>query len=421
MKSLLSLVLLIIIAASVSAGDLRPFASDGCSSFPDGTINQKNLWLNCCTEHDKAYWAGGTRKDRKKADAELKQCVKNVGEPEIAQLMLAGVRVGGTPYLPTTFRWGYGWPYPRGYKALTAEEKAEVIAERRKIPPSGFAGHAPITLLSQDLNDLSGSDGRLVEAQAVNLQSAWSDKTEAYRIRYTSDGLEVVGFVVKPKAADVKFPAIIFNRGGNREYGKVTEGMLKHLSFLSAQGYVVLASQYRGNDGGEGQEDFGGKDVNDVLNIIALARSLPFVDPTKIVMLGYSRGGMMTYLAIKHGADIQAAVVVGGISDLEQLYRDREEGMKDVIRELVGMEHADWEARSAIYWPENIDVPILILHGEGDRRVHVSQAKRLATKLREANSAHELVLFPEGDHGLKTHRSERNRYIFDWFEKYLND
>lgn len=42
--------------------------------------------------------------------------------------MLAGVRVGGTPYLPTMFRWGYGWPYPRGYKALTDEERQQIEA-----------------------------------------------------------------------------------------------------------------------------------------------------------------------------------------------------------------------------------------------------------------------------------------------------
>jgi len=66
---------------------------------------------------------GGTYQERLEADRELKACVAQVGEPIIAKIMLAGVRVGGTPYLPTTFRWGYGWPYLRGYKALTKEER----------------------------------------------------------------------------------------------------------------------------------------------------------------------------------------------------------------------------------------------------------------------------------------------------------
>ncbi len=106
--------------------DLKPFTTDGCSAFPDGTLSQNELWLSCCTAHDLAYWQGGTYQQRLESDQALKQCVEKVGEPSIAILMLAGVRVGGTPYLPTKFRWGYGWPYPRGYKAITPEEQQQI-------------------------------------------------------------------------------------------------------------------------------------------------------------------------------------------------------------------------------------------------------------------------------------------------------
>lgn len=116
------LICVLLIAGCSSAGGLTPFTTDGCSLFPEGTLKQKDLWLTCCTDHDLAYWMGGTSDDREKADRELKECVAKAGERSIAQLMLAGVRVGGTPYLPSTFRWGYGWPWPRGYTALTDEE-----------------------------------------------------------------------------------------------------------------------------------------------------------------------------------------------------------------------------------------------------------------------------------------------------------
>jgi len=104
------------------AADITPFTSDGCSSFPNGTFAQQELWLTCCESHDYTYWKGGTYQDRLNADKSLEICVAATGEPKIALLMLAGVRVGGTPYLPTKFRWGYGWPYLRGYKELTHEE-----------------------------------------------------------------------------------------------------------------------------------------------------------------------------------------------------------------------------------------------------------------------------------------------------------
>lgn len=113
---------------SSNADTLKPFTSDGCSAFPDGTFEQKELWLSCCIQHDYDYWQGGTYQQRLISDQNLQTCVALVGEPEIAALMLAGVRVGGTPYLPTTFRWGYGWSYPRLYGELTAQEQKQVKA-----------------------------------------------------------------------------------------------------------------------------------------------------------------------------------------------------------------------------------------------------------------------------------------------------
>ena len=120
--------LIFFISFYVNAENIKPFTSDGCSSFPDGTFEHNQLWLSCCTAHDYAYWQGGTYQERLVADKELQQCVAKVGEPHIANLMLAGVRVGGSPYLPTSFRWGYGWSYPRWYKVLTDAEKKQIKA-----------------------------------------------------------------------------------------------------------------------------------------------------------------------------------------------------------------------------------------------------------------------------------------------------
>ncbi|ATD06923.1 hypothetical protein CWB89_18080 [Pseudoalteromonas piscicida] len=116
-----------------SADELKPFTSDGCSAFPDGTLAQNELWLSCCTAHDLAYWKGGTAIERENADIALQKCVAAVGQEEVATLMLAGVRLGGLPYLPTPFRWGYGWSYPRRYAELTAEEIEQVNKHMAKL------------------------------------------------------------------------------------------------------------------------------------------------------------------------------------------------------------------------------------------------------------------------------------------------
>jgi protein tyrosine phosphatase (PTP) superfamily phosphohydrolase (DUF442 family) len=117
------LLLILCFSAAQAADTLRPFTTDGCSLFPDGTANNKNLWRQCCIEHDRAYWLGGTYAERRAADTELKQCVTGLDEKLIAELMRTGVRVGGSPWWPTPFRWGYGWPYGRGYQAVTEEEE----------------------------------------------------------------------------------------------------------------------------------------------------------------------------------------------------------------------------------------------------------------------------------------------------------
>ena len=126
MKFLFFLLMFTLSSFKVSGDSLQPFTSDGCSLFPDGTSDEENLWRDCCYEHDLKYWKGGTYQQRREADSALKMCVENVNEAPIALLMLIGVRMGGTPFLPTYFRWGYGWPYPRFYGELTPSELLEV-------------------------------------------------------------------------------------------------------------------------------------------------------------------------------------------------------------------------------------------------------------------------------------------------------
>lgn len=274
---------------------------------------------------------------------------------------------------------------------------------------------APATLRAQD--------GTLLQKEPLGLTAPFGAEVDFYRLTYLSDGLKIVGFLVKPRTDVSRLPVLIYNRGGNREFGKITGLLLEdELGPLAAKNYVVLASQYRGNDGGEGREDFGGDDVHDVLNLILLAKSLPYADPERIVMLGDSRGGLMTYLAIKSGAPLRAAAVVGAPSDLEASHEERE-SLARVLDELIGgTPHErlnDYRARSAYFWPERLTVPLLILHGEKDGRVPCVQSQKLAERLKSLDLPHRLVVFPEGDHDLNENPTERNRLILDWFESHL--
>ena len=121
-----ALFILLVFPTTPWTEQIEPFTSDGCSAFPDGNFDRQQLWLSCCTAHDYAYWKGGTYAARVKADEALRQCVERLGEPAIGLVMQMGVRIGGSPFWPTTFRWGYGWPFPRGYQPLTNEEQLEI-------------------------------------------------------------------------------------------------------------------------------------------------------------------------------------------------------------------------------------------------------------------------------------------------------
>lgn len=102
-----------------------PFTTDGCSLFPDRALVGRADWCDCCLAHDLAYWRGGTEEQRLTADRALRTCVaQKTGNHALAETMFVGVRAGGGPQLNTPFRWGYAWPYGRGFRALTAAESA---------------------------------------------------------------------------------------------------------------------------------------------------------------------------------------------------------------------------------------------------------------------------------------------------------
>ncbi len=112
-----------------------PFTTDDCSGHVYKTLSGNDPpWKGCCVEHDRAYWMGGTAKQRKVADKALRACVRTKAEqaflkqgdsPAVAKYKAIAlaygvyrtVRVTGHPLLPYSWRWGYGWKV-KGYRAL---------------------------------------------------------------------------------------------------------------------------------------------------------------------------------------------------------------------------------------------------------------------------------------------------------------
>src|SRR5215210_6160913 len=139
------------------------------------------------------------------------------------------------------------------------------------------------------------------------------------RVKYRSDGLSVVAYVYRPVRNGLpRRPAIIYSRGSFIA-GDLAPALASMFHRLALQGFTIVAPQYRGSDGGEGRDEMGGADVNDVLNAVRLAAQIPGIDSSQIFLYGESRGGMMTYQAIRARAPVKAAAVVGAFTDLDSL------------------------------------------------------------------------------------------------------
>ncbi len=118
-------------STTVRGVELVPFATDGCSFFPDGTAVRPRLWQHCCVAHDEAYYIGGTYAEKAAADEALRDCVTGVCAAAVGDLMLQGVTVGGVPALPTPWRWGFAWPLEarNGYDPISHDARQAALAE----------------------------------------------------------------------------------------------------------------------------------------------------------------------------------------------------------------------------------------------------------------------------------------------------
>jgi dipeptidyl aminopeptidase/acylaminoacyl peptidase len=271
---------------------------------------------------------------------------------------------------------------------------------------------------------------RLVEDE--NQEPKWKneytylDSIEVYIVTYMSDGLEIHGLIAKPKKSG-NYPCVIYNRGGNGKFGSmvVAHGALT-LGKIAKEGYVVIASQYRGNAGSEGKEEFGGDDINDVLILTEVLKEIDFADTERIGMYGWSRGGMMTYIALSKTDKIKAAIVGGALADNRASILDRPE-METVLAELVPNyetnKEEELDKRSAIKWVDKFskEVPILMLHGNADWRVKPEQSLKMALEFEKYRVPYRLIMFEGGDHGISEHKPEVNEQVISWLDRFLKN
>ncbi len=119
------------------ANELKPFVTDYCTMFVDGTSSRPTLWRDCCIEHDIRYWFGGTSANKDKADIELKSCVKHVAGLTWANLIYVGVRAGHYSPIKGKYKWSWGWENKRNNaEEISDQEKSYIKEELRRLPYS---------------------------------------------------------------------------------------------------------------------------------------------------------------------------------------------------------------------------------------------------------------------------------------------
>jgi dipeptidyl aminopeptidase/acylaminoacyl peptidase len=273
-----------------------------------------------------------------------------------------------------------------------------------------------------------GGEPRQLTGWAARFRGIRSPERVTFRAR---DGLYIDGYLYKPQIErGTKYPALVsVHGGGTNAYG---DGFHPLEQYLAQKGYVVLAIEYRGSSGygrpfqmlsvgdwtrGQGWDAVAASDF---------LRSLPYSNG-KVGIYGGSYGGIMTMAAVtRDPSKFQAAAPFYGIYDWVAAYKDADRlGKIFLVTGFDGFrpdENPDMYYRnSTINFLDKVNVPLLIEHGELDRRAPYSQALRLVAALQKEGKTYQFFHYPDEHHGIHNPRNYVDAYtrMEAWFAKYL--
>ncbi|MBS4200093.1 S9 family peptidase [Bacillus sp. FJAT-49732] len=201
-----------------------------------------------------------------------------------------------------------------------------------------------------------------------------------FLVTYISQGLKVKGLLAEP-IQEGKYEGFLYLRGGIKNVGMVRAARIAQ---FASEGFVVFAPFYRGNRGGEGNEDFAGEDRNDAFSAFELIKSLPNVEKNRVHIFGFSRGGVMALFTAIQFPEAASIVTWGGVSDISLTYVERKD-MRRMMKRVIGgspnTEPEKYEYRTPLYELEKLLPPVLIIHGELDDNVSIEHARHLEQRL----------------------------------------
>jgi dipeptidyl aminopeptidase/acylaminoacyl peptidase len=218
------------------------------------------------------------------------------------------------------------------------------------------------------------------------------------RFLFPSAGGTAEGYLVRPRGSGT-FPLMVLLHG----HSFVGIGARRVLPAADAFANEVCYASLAVSLPGYGDTDVRAGPLAEitrqvVLDAIATARQLPWVDAKQIYLYGFSRGAVVAAALIGQMDGIKGALLHSGAYDLQRLYQDTSSFW---LRRLLNPKgDANPRLRNLLPEAANWQASTLILHGEQDTFIPVSQATLLRDRLQNLGKPHRLVLFPEYGHRL---------------------
>ena len=256
---------------------------------------------------------------------------------------------------------------------------------------------------------------------------------KATNVHWQSDGFDVQGMLIEPPSVTtgVSYPLIVKVHGGPAfaAYPIFPASLEDYDAVLANQGYFVLMPNPRGSYG-EGEaftsanvKDFGYGDLRDVLSgLDAVQRTAP-IDPQRIGISGWSYGGYITMWALTQTDRFKAAVAGAGLSDWLSYYgtNNIDTWMIPYFGASVYEDPKVYERSSPLTFIKNVRTPTLLLGGDRDAEVPITQSYEYWNALRRMGVKTEFVVYPDEGHMFfkRSDQADVMERIVGWFNTYL--